>query len=669
MSLRSEAIPIKSIWKDDDKKDIYVIPKEPIGRTIIPPLFSTGIGKEPNAPEFEVTATGTVSPSSDWYLPFNGGLDGALRFNTVDTYDGDDTASNASVEYDPSLAIICSDPSGMVLPSRVKIWTTKRHAPKGVRVYCKFKGEQIWQSIHDGTTGREFQNVTEDDTSDDAVQVSTMKFTHIVKDTIASTYDQEQVVALKIDFDEYAPRFYSGDTMNIHKVTFFRDFELFAERPSETTDEKTGDGIYPPDRSNVLQDNTTRTDDRCACPTMEFTSSNAEDVTMAKMTEVMARLMENTSCDDVFSNNFTSDVSGKLNTAASAMTDSEVEAHVNNNTSAKWSGLTNKFSAGGKARLAADVRAEMQSEAQAYMNNDTLKRSRGCDAMTAMATLMTNAQKEASCLMNNINETTSNNSNNTITIKLKAGNITNSNITQTATTVGSMIVKFAGDNTIGSSLNTIMSSMLNSMSEIENGMSAEGLFAPAVSATAAGTISQRTMNEAARSVSNNVITQQLATLRNNTELYIDAADITDSTVLQTADITSEIIAGMIVRNVVETQFKSDLFAKTLADWKSENTTDAEGVSFDWMGLLLAPVLAVVAGGLFLFLGGPAILMRTLTTTRSRVVVIGTVIAAALIGHILCLIYNNIGGAIACGIALAMGIYMAYRYWKASRTSE
>ena len=399
---------------------------------------------------------------------------------------------------------------------------------------------------------------------------------------------------------------------------------------------------------------------------MEFTSNTDEDVTVAKMTETLRKLMENTSCDDIFRNTLASDVSGKLDTAGSATTDSSVKAHVDNNTSAKWSGLTNGFSAGGEAKFAADVRAEMQSEAQALFNNDTLKQSRGCDAMTAMAVLMTNAQKEASCLMNSINSTSTAASENTINITLNSGNIIGSTVTQSGSVYSKMKVNFAAETDIGATLNTIMSSMLNSMAEIDNGMSAEGLFAPAVGATAAGTIAQRTMNENARTVSNNVVTQQLASLKSGVDLVINAKDIIDSTVLQDVVIDTEILAGIMVRNVVEAQFESKFFAETLADWKSENTADSEGVSFDWMGLLLAPVLAVVAGGLFLFLGGPAFLMRTLTTTRSRVSVIGTVIAAALIGHILCLIYGSVGGAIACGIVLVLGLFMAYKYWKAQQ---
>lgn len=670
VQVHPDAVQKKSIWKDEGENDIWVIPKEPIGRTIIPPLFSTDVGKGENDPKFSVTATGTTSLKNEWYLPFNGGLNGALVFDASDDFDG-----SSAVGHSPSVTVECSDPSGMVFPSRMKIWSTKRHAPSSVKIYCKTKlsngNESDWSEIREDGTENNFLDALEDDPSNDAVQVFTMKFTHITTEIIDDDTDTKKVTKFKIEFTEYDSSFYSGAdgrpaTMNIHKITFFRDMKLYADAPAvDDTNSYSGDTTeyqYPPTRSYSDVD-------ICVCPTMEFTSSNEEDETMTKMTETLGRLLENTSCDDVLRNTFGSDLWGKMDTSAGGSTEAMVEAHINNKTKLGWTDSTNNLSTGGKTRFAADVYAEMKGEAQALMNNDTLKQSRGCDAMTAMAALMTNAQKEASCLINKIQSTTTTGNENTIKIVLNAGNITGSTITQKASIHAKMAVNFASDTDIGSTLNTIMSSMLNSMTEIENGLSAEGLFAPAVSATASGTISQRNMNEAARKVSNDVITEQLASLKNKVDLVINAKDITDSTVTQETVIDSELLAGMMVRTVVENQLEGKFFAETLADWKSENTADSEGVSFDWMGLLLAPVLAVVAGGLFLFLGGPAFLMRTLTTTRSRVAVIGTVIAAALIGHILCLIYDSVGGAIACGIVLVLGLFMAYKYWKASRSGE
>ena len=674
VQVHPDAVQKKSIWKDDDEDDIWVIPKEPIGRTIIPPLFSTEVGKGENDPKFSVTATGTASLKNDWYLPFNGGLNGALVFDASDDTDG----SSSTGGNGPSIEINCSDPSGMVFPSRLKIWSTKRHAPASANIYCKFKDGGEWMKMSEHKTETPFLDAMGDDPSEDAVQVLNMTVNCLQYysggiDMLADNATKK-VTDFKIEFSEYDSSFYSGAdgrpaTMNIHKITFFRDIEVYAEKPGDGNQYSVEEAKYgyPPDRDSSAD---TRDDlNTCVCPTMEFTSSNEEDETMSKMTETLGRLLENTSCDDVLRNTFGSDLWGKMDTSAGGSTEAMAEAHINNKTEIGWKESTNDLSTGGKTRFAADVYAEMKGEAQALMNNDTLKQSRGCDAMTAMAALMTNAQKEASCLINKIQSATNTQGENTVKIVLNAGNITGSTITQSASIHAKMAVNFASDTDIGSTLNTIMSSMLSSMTEIENGLSAEGLFAPAVSATASGTISQRNMNEAARAVSNNVITQQLASLKNNVDLVINAKDITDSTVTQDIVVDSELLAGMMVRTVVENQLESKFFAETLADWKSENTADSEGVSFDWMGLLLAPVLAVVAGGLFLFLGGPAFLMRTLTTTRSRVAVIGTVIAAALIGHILCLIYGSVGGAIACGIVLVLGLFMAYKYWKASRSGE
>ena len=83
--------------------------------------------------------------------------------------------------------------------------------------------------------------------------------------------------------------------------------------------------------------------------------------------------------------------------------ESKVAAHLKDNSTSTWEKATEGLTAAGKARFVANVRAEIQGEVQAYMSDETLRWSRGCGAMTAMATLMTNAQEDVACILNHLN--------------------------------------------------------------------------------------------------------------------------------------------------------------------------------------------------------------------------------------------------------------------------
>ena len=638
--IHADAVKVKSIFREDTT--VWIIPTEPIGRTVIPPLFLS------NGTDFVVTATGADSrppPHDDLFKPFNGSINGTLEFNASDT-------------VGPSLEVECTNTSYacMAFPSRLKIWSSRTHAPDSVLVSALFAGKDTWTEM--------FRNSMTDGSSDGGVHVLTLRQTlPTIIDTVF-----KNIRKFRIQFGT------SDSAWLIHKVTFFRDVKLLSAVERRTNK------------------------DYGVCPSMSFTSSHTEDVTMTKMTRVLARLMDNTSCDDVFTNTSASSVS---DASGGVTMESKVADHFKDNSTSTWKKATEGLTDAGKARFVANVRAEIQGEVQAYMSDETLRWSRGCGAMTAMATLMTNAQEDIACILNHLN-TLSEVDGDTKTIKIVE--FTSGEKITWKDFPAKMNISFTKNPNyltaeVGRGLITIISTMLNSMTELTNGLS---------------DVSQQTLLSAHK-VSNDTVTHYLDLLT-NVSIFIDS-EYLDDTPATDHVIPCDILASVMVRKVVETYLGSADLKSTLETWRDENRADTqlnddteevvllnddteevvllnddteevvllnddteevvllnddreevvllnddreEVRRIDWMGLLLAPVLVVLAGGLVLFLGGPAVLLRRLTTTRSRVAVIGTVIVAALVGHILCLIYRHIGGAIACGMVLALGLYMMYR---------
>ena len=600
------------------------VPPVKTRRTVIPPLHS-------NAPDDVRYRVSSSDNAVTAFAPFNGGIDEAMVSNVVENV----TVSLVVEKYGKD------GPPVMFIPlaDELSIVSTRGHAPARLRVEVRPLDGQ-WRAWN---LDESLAWTPRSDTPGDAVLRATVK-----QDMANADRLLDDIVAYRFTFHpDVTNGVRDADRrllMHIHQLSLFKDLVMLnqADIPAD-----------PQAQSGP-------------CPSMEFTNNTAEDRTMSAMTEQMTKLLGNTQCDSIFQNNFGTSAIAKLDTSADATFDSEVRARTRAamEGQAGWGGVSGKAEAEaqGEAKVKANVTAELKSEMRGAMNNDTLSRSTGCEAMTAMARLMTNAQKEATCLMNTLNTTTTASTRSDISLSIEVGgDIIDSTITQTAVSKGTVSVKFLDSSEIGSELTSIMASMLDSTAQLENGMTAKGAFAPSVGAKVVGTSKQQSVSEQARSVINRVITDQLVELDQGTDIRLRVGgSIIGSTITQDAEVSLDLVAGMMVERVIDSHLSSDYMSSIRDEWKSTNKAATEGLSFDFFGTLLAPLIAAGVAGLFLVLGGPTALVRLggrYLLLSATVVLLGSVVGLAVSATA-----SNTGGIVASAIGLLLGLYLLYKWW-------
>jgi hypothetical protein len=401
------------------------------------------------------------------------------------------------------------------------------------------------------------------------------------------------------------------------------------------------------------------------CPAMEFTGST-ENKTLEHMNETMGETLTNTQCDTLFQTEFATYAAAELENNTSADFDSEVEARTDASMSgeANWGGVSGRASASasGRAKVKAAVTNELKTSMSASMGASLTSRARGCEAMTAMAQLMASAQKEATCVMNTLNNTMTSSGVLKQEIDVIVGNITDSSATVMNQGSTKMVVKFASSSEIDSTLTSIMSCMMDSITDVTNGISSEGLFAPQVGAKVYGVGGSASIAEASRTFANKVVTEQMASLRVDQSIRFRAGDILRSTVNVINDGSIDTVAGLMVTNVVKAVMDSEMLAAQKASWRSKNSAASKGATFDFMGMLLAPLIAVLVVGLFFLVGGPALLHRLATKYTMMFAVV--VLVGSIVGMV---ISDSIGGYAASGIGIGLSLYLFFLVWKSYTT--
>jgi hypothetical protein len=401
---------------------------------------------------------------------------------------------------------------------------------------------------------------------------------------------------------------------------------------------------------------------------MQFTENPTDSKTLENMTAMMGETLDNTQCDSIFQNSFSSYAAASLDNKAKATFGSEVEARTDAKMglNAGWSGVKADaaMKAEARAKVKASVTNDLKAAMQAGMSNDTKTRARGCEAVTAMSQLMASAQKEASCLMTRLNTSMVVTVTNNQTITIKLGNITGSKITAINTGDVNAVVNFANSNEIDSALTAIMSTMMDSILDVDNGMSAEGLMAPSVGSKVYGANASSSIAEANRTVCNTVVTDQLVALRSGQDITLTAGDVRNSEIFLENRSSVDLIAGMMVQNVVKQIMESDIMASQKAAWRSDNKAASTGLTFDFMSMLLAPLIGVLCIGLFFIVGGPVLLSRL--ASKYLVLFAALVLAGSIVGMVLS---HNIGGYAISGLGIGVAMYLGYMAWRMYKTDD
>ena len=572
---------------------------------------------------------------------FNGSSEIGMAFETAKQNDGEWTITVKKVppptSTNPDVKVTIADTS-IELATHCRIWSMLDHLPSKVTV-----------TAHHVDNTKTVMGVIDpklvwEPSGENKMLVAMLKFDPERKPLIAIkgyTFAFEAGEGVKV-----FPSGVGTTAIHIYRLSLMR--EIVYETDKETSDrKKQEDTISGP------------------CPAMNFTTDPNDSKTLADMTTRMGETMENTQCDAVLENMFKTYAAGTLtnNTTANAQSSASTSATVSGSASVGWTGgnVQSAGTATGDVQGSVSGTNNLDTAMQASAGNDTRKREQGCEAVVAMTQLMANAQREATCMMTTLNNSMKAQINIDQTIEFDAGNISGSNVTITNSSNTKMIVNFANSNEIDSALTSIMSTMMDSVVDVKNGMTAEGAFAPTVSSKVFGANATTSISEANRQFCNTVVTDQLASIRKNQTIRFTAKDITDSVVTIANESSVEFLAGMMVQNVVKQVMESSHMSDLKAKWKIDNSAASKGLSFDFMGMLLAPLLVVGCIGLFFVVGGPMLLKKF--ASKYLVLFATAVLVGSVVGMILS---SSIGGYAASGLGIACSLYLYFVAWKAFR---
>jgi hypothetical protein len=594
---------------------------EPVRMSIIPPLFQNQPTDQLTDLPFKVTTVKQLEKDTNVFHAFNGEVNLAVAYKDDITISVEKTTA--------------ADGFPMNLADSIQIVSTKDHAPREVKVLYQVNNEENSSSTTElppsSVTGTKLVWVPRSEDPADRVLIANMKFKPSVKDhadagvrtytfTFTGTYDDAPLDA---------------DEIHLHQITIFNTltYDRTAREPSAFEYEN-ADAIANKDSS---------------CPSMQFTDSDKEQKTSTALANTLSELLQNTQCDDLFQNNFSTSFKADTDASASARLRAEVKTKLG------WSG------AQADAATDAEMKTALHNSIKATMDNDTLSRATGCEAMSAMMNLATNAQKQATCLINRVNTQSRTESQIVQTTTLTVGgSIIDSDVAVVSTLKNDVMVNFAANTKVSSELATIFTNMLQSVSEMSNGIKKEGLFAPEVSAKGGSASTSQTVSEQARKIVNDVVNEQLTSLKANQTTSLDVGkDIINSRVLVSSDLDISLICGLMVENSLRQHLSSSYMSENLNRWKTTNSAESKGLTFDFLGLLLLPLLIVGGVILFLMLGGPAFILRRMG--KKSLMGLGVLLA---VGGIVGLVFSvlngvHIGGLIASIACVLAGGYIVY----------
>jgi hypothetical protein len=136
-------------------------------------------------------------------------------------------------------------------------------------------------------------------------------------------------------------------------------------------------------------------------------------------------------------------------------------------------------------------------------------------------------------------------------------------------------------------------------------------------------------------------------------------DIINSRVLVNSDLDISLICGLMVENTLRQHLSSSYMSENINRWKTTNSAESKGLTFDFLGLLLLPLLIVGGVMLFLMLGGPNFILRRMG--KKSLMGLGVLLA---VGGIVGLVFSvlngvHIGGLIASIACVLAGGYIVY----------
>ena len=416
---------------------------------------------------------------------------------------------------------------------------------------------------------------------------------------------------------------------------------------------------YEGDDANLYTDTSEAATNPGPCQKMPFTGSN-ENKTLERMNEQMGGTLANTQCDDLLQTSFDTYAAAKADMVTTADFESEVTARTDAKMKgeAGWGGASaeTSVSASGRAKVKAAATNDLKTEMAGSLSAGFTKRLRGCEAITAMAQLMASAQKEATCVMTKLNSTMATEVGIKQTINASVGDVEDSNLEIRNKSNIVMKVSFASSSEVDSTLTAIMSTMLDSMTDIDNSMSSEGLFVPSVGAKTFGVGASTSVAESSKTFANEVVTKQMAILRMDQEINFSAGNVLRSDIKLTNEIAIEAIAGMMVDAAFKTALDSTMTAELKSKITAVNTASSKGLSFDFLGMLLYPCLVLVGLVLSVFM---------VKRLASKYVLLFAVLllAGSIAGIVLS---DDIGVYICGGIGIATALYLFYLAWSRRR---
>jgi hypothetical protein len=173
--------------------------------------------------------------------------------------------------------------------------------------------------------------------------------------------------------------------------------------------------------------------------------------------------------------------------------------------------------------------------------------------------------------------------------------------------------------------------------------------------------------ENSRAICNKIVTEQLTSMRTQQDLSIViGGNVSGSSIEQTTENISRVVAGMMVENVMKACLKSESFSGMSETIASDNKAKATGLNLD-LAALLGPLLVIGCVAVAVFLVGPLKMLATIQSLDP--VWLGVLAGLFIVGALL--LYGVLG-YIVSGVMLAIGLVLvvfAIKRWNERRGSR
>jgi hypothetical protein len=252
----------------------------------------------------------------------------------------------------------------------------------------------------------------------------------------------------------------------------------------------------------------------------------------------------------------------QMETAARAKQDAEVAMEA--------SGQIGPFSASGSASGSASAHSDIQAQF-----SDS---SSGCESVNMLIKAATVAQKQATCVLNRLENTTDNNVVGTITMSLKVAStgVIEGDVAQVAIQPITLRASSEISSQVTQDLNTVMETMLATVAE-QSAKTTTGVFASqnSVKNTGVDTSSVNTANM--KNLVNESINKQLNRLQGDIRMNLEIAGTIRGNVLQFAQQTLSLVATSVVSSVIEQTLSDSTLSSIMSSWSQKNTSDSRGL--------------------------------------------------------------------------------------------